>query len=75
MILNSGQKFVVFLNCIGICNIFNLRALLPSSSGYFHTEELTGPSFFLSYSFTPGNTEEFLPKSHYTAKCVRSPTS
>lgn len=75
MTLNSEQKFVVFLNCIGTHNIFNLRALLLSSSGYFHTEELTGPSFLLSYSFTPGNTEEFHPRSYYTVKCVRSPAS
>lgn len=57
MILNSEQKFVVLLNFTGISNIFNLRALLPSSSGHSDTEELTGPSFFQTHSFTTGNTE------------------
>ena len=63
----------MLLKCVGICNVFNLSAILPCNSGYPHTEELTVLSFFLKCSFTRGNTEECHLKSYYAASVLGYP--
>lgn len=73
MIWNCEQQFVGLLKCVGLCNVFNLSAILSRSSGYPHTEDLTVLSFFPRCSFTKGNTDECHPKSYYTASVLGSP--